>query len=178
MLRSSIKFILTVCHISITKGPRGPVGPPGRQGPRGFRGVRGLIGEAGEPGPPGRNGQPGIDGLPGPQGLPGPKGDSGKMNGDYIGFGDDNTNCVICLLGIQQRFMCSFSQSIGRKHTCPEEDHEATSCSCYPLCTSWVLIDHRTCKCDCVDDRNQTTRALTIKTGAICCKLQSSLSAL
>lgn len=173
-------------------GPRGATGPQGRRGSDGFPGLRGsrgmrgfpgepgfpgMKGEPGEPGgPPGPVGPPGMAGDVGPQGEPGSIGSPGEkgVKGDPGRTGPAGPKGES---GLLQKLACTFSQSLGHQHACPDPEHMATSCSCYPSCTSWYLLDARTCRCECnvnatiADDEY-------FKAGAICCKMETLLSAL
>ena len=83
-----------------------------------------------------------------------------------------------CLsLGMLQNLKCSFSQTVGAQHACKDPDEVVTSCSCYPSCTSWYLLDSHTCKCECKVNATMLVEGY-FKTGAICCKLEASLSSL
>ncbi|XP_046849300.1 collagen alpha-1(I) chain-like [Xenia sp. Carnegie-2017] len=161
-------------------GPRGMTGPRGPRGPPGYSGPPGMKGEPGTPnGPPGPRGEKGDMGSPGFDGLPGAKGDAGMK-------GDDGKKGIPGVQGppgpkgesgLLQKLKCSFSQTLGAEHACPDVKHVATSCSCYPSCTSWYLMDFRTCRCEC--NVNATiAQNKYFKTGAICCKLESLLSTL
>ena len=141
--------------------PGGPPGPPGATGPNGFPGLDGQKGEKGESGPEGYPGLDGEKGNMGEKGTPGRTGPSGAKGES----------------GLLQKLECTFSQTPGPQHACPDPEHLATSCSCYPSCTSWHLLDARTCRCEC--NVNATiAEDEYFKTGAICCKMQSVLSAL
>ncbi|XP_028396079.1 otolin-1-A-like [Dendronephthya gigantea] len=174
------------------RGRAGPPGPPGSRGAPGFRGTKGIRGYPGAPGSPGLKGEPGeLGGPPGPAGekgsvgFPGTKGDKGDP-GRPAGRGSPGAKGTPGVAGppgakgesgLLQKLECTFSQTPGAQHACPDPEHVATSCSCYPSCTSWHLLDSRTCKCEC----NVNATVVDIgyyKTGAICCKMQSLLSAL
>lgn len=175
-----------IYNIGTPNGPPGPKGEKGDMGSPGFDGLPGAKGDAGMKGDDGKKGIPGV------QGPPGPKGESGNVNLLFpvkllvLQFQLTETiskqprnNSVICFTfsGLLQKLKCSFSQTLGAEHACPDVKHVATSCSCYPSCTSWYLMDFRTCRCEC--NVNATiAQNKYFKTGAICCKLESLLSTL
>ncbi|CAB3988797.1 collagen alpha-5(IV) chain isoform X2 [Paramuricea clavata] len=198
------RFVRRIFNRRAPPAPRNPPGPRGSTGPRGFPGIKGERGipgtmgvrgypgapgapgekgESGEPGgPPGPAGLPGLDGLPGElgaKGEKGPPGDLGEMGipGEKGTPGRPGPPGAKGESGLLQKLECTFSQTPGPEHVCPDPEHLATSCSCYPSCTSWHLRDSRTCRCEC--NVNATiAEDEYFKTGAICCKIQSLLSAL